>query len=99
MWGTGFGCSVACGIFLDWESSLCPLHWQAHSYPLYHQVQDEALSISFSTLQLSKHTHTHTHFLVFKELDINQDGGINLEEFLVLVIKVGLVAHEEIHKE
>jgi len=32
-------------------------------------------------------------------LDINQDGGINFEEFLVLVIKVGLEAHEEIHKE
>ena len=23
--------------FLDQGSDLCPLHWQAHSYPLYHQ--------------------------------------------------------------
>ena len=30
-------CFVACGIFLDQKSNLCPLHWQADSYPLYHQ--------------------------------------------------------------
>ena len=30
----GLCCSLACGIFLDQESNLCPLHWQAHSYPL-----------------------------------------------------------------
>lgn len=35
----------------------------------------------------------------FKELDVNQDGGINFEEFMVLVIKVGLAAHEAIHQE
>ena len=32
-----FGCSMACGIFPDQESNPCPLHWQADSYPLYHQ--------------------------------------------------------------
>ena len=26
-----------CGIYLDQGSKLCPLHWQAESYPLYHQ--------------------------------------------------------------
>ena len=30
-------CSAACGIFPDQESNLSPLHWQADSYPLYHQ--------------------------------------------------------------
>ncbi|XP_062963124.1 protein S100-A8 [Cynocephalus volans] len=35
----------------------------------------------------------------FKELDINSDGAINFEEFLVMVIKVGVEAHKEIHKE
>ena len=30
-------CSVACGILPDQGSILCPLHWQADSYPLYHQ--------------------------------------------------------------
>ena len=27
----GLSCSVACGIFLDQGSNLCPLHWQADS--------------------------------------------------------------------
>ena len=35
--GTGPTCSVARGIFLDQEVSLCPLHWQADSQPLDHQ--------------------------------------------------------------
>ena len=29
--------SNACGILLDQGSNLCLLHWQADSYPLYHQ--------------------------------------------------------------
>ena len=29
--------SMACGIFLDQELNLCPLHWQIHSQPLDHQ--------------------------------------------------------------
>ena len=29
--------SVACRIFLDWESNLCLLHWQVESSPLSHQ--------------------------------------------------------------
>ena len=30
-------CSEACGIFPDQESNLCPLRWQAGSFPLYFQ--------------------------------------------------------------
>ena len=33
----GFSCSTACGIFPDQRLNWCPLHWQADSYPLYHQ--------------------------------------------------------------
>ena len=33
----GPSCSVACGIFPDQGSNLCPLHWQADSQPLRHQ--------------------------------------------------------------
>ena len=33
----GLSCSVACGIFPDQGSNLCPLHWQADSQPLHHQ--------------------------------------------------------------
>ncbi|CAH6912985.1 protein S100-A8 [Phodopus roborovskii] len=36
---------------------------------------------------------------VFKELDINQDNAVNFEEFLVLMIKVGVAAHKDSHKE
>ena len=30
-------CPLACGIFPDQGLNMCPLHWQADSYPLYHQ--------------------------------------------------------------
>ena len=33
----GLSCSVECGILLDQGLILCSLHWQADSYPLYHQ--------------------------------------------------------------
>ena len=33
----GLSCSSACGIFPGQGWSLCPLHWQADSYPLCHQ--------------------------------------------------------------
>ena len=33
----GPSCRLACGVFLDQGSNLCPLHWQADSHPLHHQ--------------------------------------------------------------
>ena len=33
----GPSCSMACGIFPDQGSNLCPLHWQADSQPLHQQ--------------------------------------------------------------
>ena len=33
----GLNCSIVCRIFPDQGLNLCPLHWQADSYPLYHQ--------------------------------------------------------------
>ena len=39
-------CSITCGIFLDQESNLCPLHWQVDSYPLCHQ-ESPIISYSF----------------------------------------------------
>ena len=30
------GCPMACEIFLDQGSNLCPLHWQADALPLDH---------------------------------------------------------------
>ena len=46
-------CSKACGIFSDQGWNLCPLHWQADSYPLHHQRSSLLLrgtSILFSTV-------------------------------------------------
>ena len=37
----GFSCPMACGIFLDQESNLCLLHWQANSLPRGHQGSPE----------------------------------------------------------
>ena len=37
-------CPVACGIFPDEESNLCPVHWQADSVPLDHQELADALA-------------------------------------------------------
>ena len=36
-YGHGLSGSLACGIFLDRESNLCLLYWQADSLPLRHQ--------------------------------------------------------------
>ena len=33
----GLSDSMACGIFPEQGLNLCPLHWQADSYPLCHQ--------------------------------------------------------------
>ena len=44
-------CSAACGIFPDWGSNPCPLHWQADSQPLRHQGSPEiSFLITLSTL-------------------------------------------------
>ena len=40
----GLSCPVAYGIFPDQGSNPCPLHWQADSYPLYHQGSPLATS-------------------------------------------------------
>ena len=38
LWFTGLvALSATCGNFRDQGSNPCPLHWQADSYPLYHQ--------------------------------------------------------------
>ena len=39
----GLSCSMSCGISLDQGWNPCPLHWQADSYPLYHQGSPQLL--------------------------------------------------------
>ena len=43
--GTQVSCYMVCGICPDQGLNLCPLHWQADSYPLLHQGSpDNAIS-------------------------------------------------------
>ena len=39
----GFNCPAICEVFPDRGLKLCPLHWQADSYPLYHQFSSVLL--------------------------------------------------------
>ena len=43
----GLSCSVACGIFLEQGSNLCPLHWQAGSQPLGHRGSPDLIFLSY----------------------------------------------------
>ncbi|XP_031231931.1 protein S100-A8 [Mastomys coucha] len=36
---------------------------------------------------------------LFRELDVNSDNAVNFEEFIVLLIRVGVAAHKDSHKE
>ena len=46
---TGFSCSAACEIFTEQD----PLHWQATSYPLYHQGSPCFFFFFLETLEFS----------------------------------------------
>ncbi|XP_052035861.1 protein S100-A8 [Apodemus sylvaticus] len=36
---------------------------------------------------------------LFRELDVNSDNAVNFEEYLVMVIKMGVEAHKASHNE
>ena len=46
-------CSEACGIFPDHRLNLCPLHWQADSYPLHHQGSPHGIFTCFFVFWVS----------------------------------------------
>ena len=58
-------CSKSCGIFPDKGSNPCPLHWQADSYPLYHQGSPSLTIEGFQFLSCFKCQH---HLLSFVSL-------------------------------
>ena len=58
----GLSRSVACGIFPDQGSNLCPLHWQADSQPLRHQGSPKA---EVSLIMQSLTIHHYAYFCVF----------------------------------
>ena len=47
----GLSCSVACGIFMDQGLNPGPLHWQADSYPLYHQGSPKQAKFKYINIQ------------------------------------------------
>jgi len=53
----GLSCSAACGIFPDWGSNPCLLHWQVDYLPLSHQESPFIFSFlkvySFSVVHLN----------------------------------------------
>ena len=51
----GLSCSAACGIFPDQGSNPCPLHWQADSQPLRHQVSPPCVLLYSSKTPDLKH--------------------------------------------
>ena len=52
-------CPLACEIFLDQGSNLCPLHWQAEAYPLFHLG---SLSIFLREVVSSEHFYIKRSF-------------------------------------
>uniref|UniRef100_A0A8C3VSX5 Protein S100-A8 n=1 Tax=Catagonus wagneri TaxID=51154 RepID=A0A8C3VSX5_9CETA len=86
----------------DLESAINSLIEVFHRYSLvkgnYHTLYRDDLKKLLET-ECPKYMKKKDADTWFRELDINMDGGVNFEEFLILVIKVGVQAHEDIHKE
>ncbi|XP_057603099.1 protein S100-A8 [Hippopotamus amphibius kiboko] len=84
------------------ESAMNSIIEVYHRYSLlkgnYHAIYRDDLKKLLET-ECPKYMKKKDADTWFKELDINEDGAINFPEFLSLVIKVGLAAHEDIHKE
>ncbi|KFO24861.1 protein S100-A8 [Fukomys damarensis] len=72
-----------------------------HKYSLVHG-NPHALSKSdlkkLITTECPQYTKKKTATTWFKQLDINEDGAVNFEEFLHLVVKMGLRVHAESHR-
>ena len=69
-------CSAACGIFPDQGSNPCPLHWQADSQPLHHQV-----SPSLSILDAGRVVTGCDHHLALYETGSNDRASLGLTAF------------------
>ncbi|KAL2771716.1 protein S100-A8 isoform b [Daubentonia madagascariensis] len=96
-WGNCLGTMLT-----DLENALDSLIGVYHKYSLvqgnYHAIYRDDLKNLLETEcpQYMKKKNADTWF---KELDVNSDGAINFQEFLIFVIKLGVAAHEDIHKE
>ncbi|MBV97412.1 hypothetical protein ESR_12958, partial [Eschrichtius robustus] len=85
----------------DLESAMNCLVDVYHKYSLvkgnYHSIYRDDLKKLLQT-ECPKFLEKKDADTWFKELDVNEDDALNFREFLSLVIKVGLAAHEDIHK-
>uniref|UniRef100_A0A9L0KEI4 EF-hand domain-containing protein n=3 Tax=Equus TaxID=9789 RepID=A0A9L0KEI4_EQUAS len=86
----------------DLEKAMDSLIDVYHKYSLvkgnYHAVYKDDLKKLLET-ECPQYTKEKNADAWFKELDFTADGAINFEEFLILVIKVALAAHEASHQE
>uniref|UniRef100_U3CKF6 Protein S100 n=1 Tax=Callithrix jacchus TaxID=9483 RepID=U3CKF6_CALJA len=86
----------------DLEKALNSLIEVYHKYSLikgnYHAIYRDDLKKLLET-ECPEYTKKKTAEAWFNELDINSDNAINFQEFLILVIKVGVQAHKDSHKE
>nr|XP_008541236.1 PREDICTED: protein S100-A8 [Equus przewalskii] len=96
-WGNSLGIMLT-----DLENAINSLIDVYHNYSLlkgnYHAIYRDDLKKLLET-ECPQYTKKKNADAWFKELDINEDGAVNFQEFLILVVKVGLLAHEDIHKE
>ncbi|XP_048213975.1 protein S100-A8 [Perognathus longimembris pacificus] len=67
---------------------------QGNYHSLYKDDLRKLLAAEFPHLTKKKDADTW-----FKELDLNTDGAINFQEYLIFVIKMGVSAHNDSHKE
>ncbi|XP_062049600.1 protein S100-A8 [Lepus europaeus] len=83
------------------ESSLDSIISVYHKYSLekgnYHALYGDDLKKLLAT-ECPQYTKKKDANTWFKELDINSDGAVNFEEFLILIVKIGVSAHEDSHK-
>ncbi|KAM4861155.1 protein S100-A8 isoform 1-T2 [Thomomys bottae] len=94
---------IPLGIMLtELERALNGLIDVYHQYSLqqgnYHALYRDDLKklITAEVPHLVKNKDAETWF---KELDVNSDGAINFQEYLIFMIKMGVTAHEESHKK
>ena len=83
----GLSCSAECGILLDQGLILCPLHWQADSYPLYHQGIPSRMQI------LRRHSSAHNATLFPQIVDWTAESYRSSETFLRLLATKCLGSH------
>ncbi|XP_008062094.1 protein S100-A8 isoform X2 [Carlito syrichta] len=86
----------------DLEKSLNSVIDIYHKYSLikgnYHAIYKDDLKKLLET-ECPQYTKRKDAESWFKDLDVNTDGAINFQEFLIFVVKIGVEAHKDSHKE